>query len=83
MATPVAMAADMAMAVDVVPIMAVVMASVMAVAMAQDMVVDMVPAVALAVDMAPAAVATGHFTIEDVILLAARTTLSKPHLLRK
>ena len=44
---------------------------------------DMVPAVALAVDMAPAAVATGHFTIEDVILLAARTTLSKPHLLRK
>ncbi|VFV30841.1 Hypothetical predicted protein [Lynx pardinus] len=77
------MAADMAMAVDAVPIMAVVMASVMAVAMAQDTAVDMVPAVALAVDMAPTSVATGHFTIEDVILLAARTSLSNPHLLRK
>ena len=70
-----ALAADMAMAVDVVPIMAVVMASVLALAMAPDM------AVALA--MAPTSVATGHFSIEDVIPLAARTSMSKPHLLLK
>ena len=84
-----ALAADMAMAVDVVPIMAVVMASVMAVAMAQGMAVAMAPAVDMAVDMAvamamaPTAVATGHISIEDVIPLAVRTSLSKPHLLLK
>ena len=82
-ATPVVMAADMAMAVDVVPIMAVVMASVMAVVMAQAMAVAMAPDMAVAMAMAPAAVATSHLAIEDGIPLAGRTSLSKPHLLLK
>ena len=79
------MAADMATAVAMGPIMAVVMD----LAMAVDMAVDTAPAVAMAPDMAVAvamalvAVATGHFGIEDVILLAARTSLSKTHLLLK
>lgn len=109
MATPVAMAADMTMAVGLAPIMAAVMGLAMAVDtapsmavvmepdMAADMAVDIAPVMAavmeldMAVVMAPAmavgtalaTVATGHFAIEAVILLAARTSLSKPHLLLK
>ena len=67
----------MAMAADAA--MAVAMAQAVAVAMAQDGAVEKAPA--LGVDMALAAVATGHFATEDVILLAARPLLSKPHLL--
>lgn len=61
METPVAMAVDTAMAVDLAPIMAVVMEP--------DMAVDIALAVATG--------ATGHCAIEDVTLLAVRTSLSK------
>ena len=47
--------------------------------MEPDMAVDVDPAVA--VDMALAMAATGQFATGDVILLAARTSPSKPFLL--
>ena len=89
------MAADAAMAMDVAPILAVVIELAMAVAMAVAMAQVMAVAVAMAqdgaveeapamdVDMALAAGATGPFAIEDVILLAARSALSKHHYLLK
>ena len=96
-ATPVAMAVAMAMAVATAPITAGVMDLAMAVDMTPGMAVDMAPAVAMVPDMAvvvamvpaamaPAAMVTGHFAIEDVILPAARTSprcpLNKTHLMR-
>ncbi|KAB1283261.1 hypothetical protein Cadr_000001069 [Camelus dromedarius] len=87
------MAVETAMAVDLALIMAVVMELDMAVDMAPamavdvelDMAVDMVPAVAvdMALALALATAATGQFAIGCVILLAARPSLSKPHLLLK
>lgn len=81
--TPVAMAMDAAMAVDVAPILAVVMELAVAVAMAQDGAVEESPAVGVDMAVALATVATGHFATEDVTLLAARPSFSKPHLLLK
>ena len=90
-ATPVAMAVERATAVGSAPIMAVDMevdtavdtawdmAVDTAVDMGQDMAVVMEPDTA--VDMALAMAATGQFATGDVILLASRTSPSKPFLL--
>ena len=94
-AIPVAMAVERAtavgsapiMAVDMEPDMAVDTAQDMAVDMGQDMAVDLAPIMAMAtepdmaVDMALAMAATGQFATGDVILLASRTSSSKPFLL--
>ena len=75
LAMAVAMAQTMAVAVAMAQVM------VVAVAMAQDGAVE--EASALGVDMALAAGATDPFATEDVILLAARPSLSKPCLFLK
>ena len=90
-ATPVATAVERAIAVGSAPIMAVDMEPDMAVDTAQDTAVDMgqdmAPIMAMAtepdmaVDMALAMAATGQFATGDVILLASRTSPSKPFLL--
>lgn len=77
------------MAMDLVPITAVAMGLAMAVAMAQDTAVDMAPLMAvfmeqdMAVDMTLATAATGQFATGDVILLAAKTSPSKPRVFLK
>ena len=89
------MAVETAIAVGSAPIMAVDMevdtvvdmAQDTAVDMGQDMAVDLAPIMAvamepgMAVDMALAMAATGQFATGDIILLAARTSPSKPFLL--